>query len=364
MSRLHRCIVSTVALLAAALPARAADTLVRLGTVFRNEMTPQKIVVTAPADRDIEVASAKVTCDCLQPLFAPVTLHRGESHAFPFNYLSHGAGRVDVGVEFVSSTGAVVARATVVGFVTERASWLSVGDAAAEAKQGRAKILDLRRAERFAAGHIAHAENVQPFALKARTDLRGARIILVDDGFAPDAIADRILTLRQLGFKDVVALQGGMAAWVRAGQSVEGVGGSHWRAATISAAEFASANAASEWRIVEADAAVRPYADATKVADWNAAVREVGKLAPSPADRMPLNTLVVASSEADYERIERAVGATAPGPLFYVAGGRNALEQLGYTQTAVAAATHQMINVRSDAHAHGVVSGPCSSCGK
>jgi rhodanese-related sulfurtransferase len=96
-------------------------------------------------------------------------------------------------------------------------------DEAAAAKDTKVKVLDIRTPEEFKDGHIAGAVNVdflaKDFSEKAGALDKSTTWVL---HCASGGRSKRSLEiLRRLGFKSIVHLDGGFAAWKKAGLPVE-----------------------------------------------------------------------------------------------------------------------------------------------
>ena len=86
-----------------------------------------------------------------------------------------------------------------------------------------AAVLDVRESAEFAAGHIPNARNI-PFGeltdrLRELEKLKSRPIIVT--GHAGGRAAKVCAALQKIGFKDVVALRGGLTGWVEASLPVE-----------------------------------------------------------------------------------------------------------------------------------------------
>lgn len=90
---------------------------------------------------------------------------------------------------------------------------------------GKAVIVDVREPEEYLAGHIPGAINIPRGLLEMRVDAhpilcdRACTIIMQCQSGGRSALATA--TMQQLGYKNVVNLAGGFAAWKAAGLPVE-----------------------------------------------------------------------------------------------------------------------------------------------
>jgi rhodanese-related sulfurtransferase len=88
--------------------------------------------------------------------------------------------------------------------------------------RGELALLDVREEARYATGHILLATSLPLSRMELRigslVPRRACRIVLYDDGEGLAATA--VGRLRQLGYSDVLALRGGLPAWLAAGYEV------------------------------------------------------------------------------------------------------------------------------------------------
>jgi rhodanese-related sulfurtransferase len=85
-------------------------------------------------------------------------------------------------------------------------------------------VLDVRTPEEFAAGHLAHAQDLDfqssTFAADlARLDRSVPYFVYCHSG---NRSAKAVAAMRQLGFTDITELDGGIAAWQTAGYPIVG----------------------------------------------------------------------------------------------------------------------------------------------
>lgn len=90
---------------------------------------------------------------------------------------------------------------------------------------GAVQIIDVREPEEYAAGHLPGAVNIPRGLLEFRIDQhpvlcdRGCIIVMQCQGGGRSALATAVM--QDLGYKSVVNLAGGFAAWQAAGLPVE-----------------------------------------------------------------------------------------------------------------------------------------------
>ena len=96
-------------------------------------------------------------------------------------------------------------------------------DEAAAKKDAKLKVLDIRTPDEYADGHIAGAENIdfldKSFDGKiAALDKSATYVVHCQSGGRSTKSLERF---KKLGFKSIIHMDGGFAAWQKAGQPVE-----------------------------------------------------------------------------------------------------------------------------------------------
>lgn len=99
-------------------------------------------------------------------------------------------------------------------------------------------LLDLRQESDFAAFHIPGALNPTLSDLHSKPYWRNKTTVLAGNGKAERELYSECARLKQLGYRDVKVLRGGLPSWLAAGQPVSGRAPSPVQAATLSAAQF------------------------------------------------------------------------------------------------------------------------------
>ena len=230
----------------------------------------------------------------------------------------------------------------------------------------KAVVIDTRSAERFAWMHIPRSLNLPAFAVKSRTDLRECLLVLVDEGFAPGLLLEETASLRRLGFRHVVVLDGGLAAWIRQGRAVEGTESTPLAVTSLPVSDFMRTRRSVEWRALEMKSrvpGVAPLEFAVEVDRPEDLAKVLPVLGQAVAGRQATRILVVAPDQATCARIEARFGATNPAPIFYLTGGRAALIAYQEEQASLAQQTHELIQIRPS-RGHSVAAGGCNTCPK
>ncbi len=322
--------------------------IVRLGVVVKNTEVSVSFVFKNTGTAPVALGGFTSSCSCLTLADPPASVAAGQAVTIAGVYRSSAPGMIEV-LALLTSGGSssVVERFGVTGFVTEPEWLVSVDEAAALHKVDEIRILDTRSAGRYEEAHIPRSINIPAFALKTRTDLRGDAVVLVDEGYALEVLLAEATKLRQLGFKRVRVLHGGIPAWARKGNVIEGKRADIESIAKISAADFARASAITNWRVVE----------------WKGtqAAAEVAEAASN--NRGPL--LIVAATESAYAEIAKRMGASfGVSPVYYLSGGGAELATFRQAQAALAAHSGQTFQLKPEHRAtFGSTSG-CGSCPK
>lgn len=354
-------ILGMVALLGAA-AAWGRNAPVPLGVVFRGEVARASLeFVHAVGSEALTLAGAETSCDCLSAQFSPVRVEPGQVVHLPFTYSSKATGRAEMTVTFLAPDRKSAGVVTVTVFVADR-EWL-ISPAVLQSRDVSEPItlIDVRSAAQFGAAHIPQAINVPAFAIKTRADLRERRVVLIDDGVAPDELLEDVRSLRLRGFKGVVVLEGGMPGWMRAGLPAEGTSVSTMSIAAVSPAAFVRARASAPWRVLEIGSRGGDSGPG-QFERWEDAAARLPRREADPA-RLAANVLVIAPDATAHANIEaRLQGPTAP-PVFYLEGGQAALGEFLRAQALMAQGARLERQAPLQATRRGVTHG-CNTCPK
>lgn len=319
-----------------------------LGVLYVGEESTIELPYVNEGSSPVTVRGAETSCECLVPRFAPTDIPAGETRALKFTYQSHATGRMRVDIKYLgASASAALKQGSVVGLVTERKLFLSSEQLRELQKSDDVVLVDLRRTDRFAEGHVPRSLNLPLFVLKRRADLKSRKLLLIDEGLSPASLAEEMQNLRQNGFAEIYALEGGVGSWIRAGGSVEGTATSALAASRIAPAEFLRAQKTDHWQVVN-------VAD-TNVVGANIGTPQHGRITP--------RVLIVASTDASYGRIENRHPANMEARVFYLAGGAKALATYQTEQTRMASNPGAVFQSKS-IQPHVVANAGCGTCPK
>jgi rhodanese-related sulfurtransferase len=357
--------VPIVGLLFTLLPVHAEN--VSLGTVFQGEETAFQLSCANSGKQPIWAVDATSSCDCLVGRFAPVQVAPGDTARLRFAYRSDAAGRFSITVQLRGREAAdVFGTSTVTGFVADKTWLVPAAQLIGSGQAQPAVIVDTRSPERYAQAHIPRSLNLPAYAIRSRRDLRDRRVVLMDEGYSPDLLLELVAALRHEGFAQLFVLDGGIAHWGRQGGAMEGIGSAPLALAALSAADFVRTDAGCDWRIVEVGSRTGSSGTAasmavTKVDRWEDLAEALPALSQASFGRVPPRILVIAPDQATCARIEARLGARNPAPIYYLTGGRTALDTFLRERAALAANNHSTVQIRPS-RGTPVVAGGCNTC--
>jgi rhodanese-related sulfurtransferase len=230
----------------------------------------------------------------------------------------------------------------------------------------KAVLIDTRSQERFARAHIPRSLNLAAFSIKTRVELRDRLLVLVDEGFAPGLLLEEATELRRSGFSHVIVLDGGLAAWVRQGGTAEGLQPSALAATSVSASDFVRTRRNAEWRVLEMERrapGISPLDFAIEQDRGGDISKRLAALSASAAGRQAPRILIIAPEGEACARIEARLGAANTAPIYYLSGGRVALDSYRAEQAALVQQPHQLIQLRPN-RGLPISAGGCSTCPK
>lgn len=83
-------------------------------------------------------------------------------------------------------------------------------------------LVDVRSSESFNKVRIPGSINIPLFALKTKTFLKTKQLVLVNEGYGYHKLVKECKRLRKEGFKSVCIMKGGLNAWQKAGEQLDG----------------------------------------------------------------------------------------------------------------------------------------------
>jgi hypothetical protein len=152
-------------------------------------------------------------------------------------------------------------------------------------------------------------------------------------------MAELAARLRLAGFVDVRFVSDGVAAWIRAGGSVEGIEPSSLKAAQITPAELARAQTTDPWEVIMAH-------EIHAHRDVQSSLQRVA---------------VVAADQREYALVEAGLSQDESLPIFFLSGGMEALSRFKTQQASVALNSGAVFQTRTHPPQTAASSG-CSTC--
>ena len=347
------------------------ETSVPLGVVCAGQEAFFDLVYHNETSGPVQIQQVKPSCDCITILTFPATVAAKSVVRIPCVYRSAVPGNIRTVVEIFGADSAHAQSSfRVMGFVAEK-EWLLSPREVLAGPRDQTFFLDVRSAEEFSRAHAPRAMNLPLFSLKSRIEMRSRRVVLFGDGATPESLLAEVLVLRAHGFEHVAVLNGGIAAWVRAGGAVEGTMKSATRLSSVTAAKFDRSNATNPWLCVAVGTVKRKELELIpmlQAADVSELEKILEKSVWPVSGGLPFRpVLIIVADPRIQARIESRFGGNQAQQLFYLDGGRGALATYHAEQVALARHTDQTFvadSVASRPASRPVVSGRCGSCGR
>ncbi len=190
--------------------------------------------------------------------------------------------------------------------------------ALAQALHGRKPplLVDLRPATAFDAVHIPGAINLPAFALQTKPYLRHRALVLIGQGYEYASVLPALEALRRGAARSVHLLDGGLNAWARQGQPLQGTVFAREALDRLDAGQYLAEQGSDQWLVL--DIAGIP---ATKLRKRLAAAVAGYRGAGAPA------VLLLGAAHQDLRALGRSLDAQVAPILFVLEGGKQALAQ-------------------------------------
>jgi rhodanese-related sulfurtransferase len=347
----------------------AVETAVPIGIVFTKQQAFFDLVLRNESTEPLLIQKIQPHCECVTVLKYPATVAAGGVVRIPCSYRTTNPGAIQTIVDVIGAD-ATEPRATfqVTGFAAEK-PWLVSAAEVIALPPGQTVLVDVRSAGEFSRAHPQQALNLPLFSLKARANLRQQRVVLIDEGFAPEVLLAEVQKLRAQGFDNVSMLNGGLVGWVRAGGAVEGLGRSSVELSTISAGKFARSSATSPWLCIEVGGPAKNAKRVPSVVN----VANLDELAEKlTQEAWPVSggasfqpVLIAIANVQDRAQIEKRFGQNRGRQLYYLEGGFAALETYQAEQAALVRHSEEIFISRpepSQVVSRPAASGRCGSC--
>lgn len=186
-------------------------------------------------------------------------------------------------------------------------------------------LVDVRRKRDFERLHIPGSINIPLFAVKTKTYLKSAPVVLVNEGLDYTELETECRRLGQRGFK-VSILDGGLPAWKRGGGQLTGDLFAMESMTTVSSQVFFRAKDFENTRVIDisptrSDASTRliPYAEHIPIE--NESEESIPELKRLNRKNKPFQTIVILNDTGrQYEKAEKILDRMGID-AFYLKGG-------------------------------------------
>jgi hypothetical protein len=201
-------------------------------------------------------------------------------------------------------------------------------------------LVDTRGGAAHQAFHIEGALNLSALDLRSKLYWRGKTVVLIGDGKAELELYSECARLKQLGYKQVAVLRGGMPQWLAENQPVAGRAPAAPQLARLSASEFWLASQSLDNLVVlskqqsalQGDVAFSLVLPETTPGSLKAALEQHRK----ERKGVPLSAVVLAvDAGVEDQQIEQLQQALVPLPLLVYADSREALVRQLALQKAI-----------------------------
>jgi rhodanese-related sulfurtransferase len=354
--------------------------LIPIGTVINHTF-----ILKNTGKKTLALSGVTASCDCTKVTSFPKRIAPGDQGEIVAVMDHRHAGYTDIAIN-VQTGPALQALYTfhLIGVLVDKPKENSASPEQITAKdamqlQATSKtvtLVDVRPINLYVQVHAKGAQNVQPFPLEARLDLKSRSIILIGAGANDPSLSSRIDHLKSLGFKDVRFVTGGLRSWQMAGGLLEGAAlPQSANLALLSPSEFyADQKGGASWLVINVDEAGVKEAFPTIYPIKNLPLKgspsSFAKALRSASTSQNFYVLITSSIGTGYDQIETALRGNKFGlPVYYLEGGSRAYAT--YVQQQMLELAVQKITVRGDqaylasSRTTGqVVRGAgCSSCG-
>ncbi len=189
-------------------------------------------------------------------------------------------------------------------------------------------IFDIRSQARYNSIHVQGSVNAPLWSLKGMQALKDKRVVLLGSGIDDTLLVREALELRQLGFRSIQVLPGGIRNWVLAGLPVSGADRDATQSAMVDPLDFLS-SPQDGWLILElsSEPSAKPQIPGSiRVSlgdDFSKRMtEEIHKASRSHAP--PSKVLYVSPQGEGYETVEKNLPKPQLLPVFYLGGGGRA----------------------------------------
>jgi rhodanese-related sulfurtransferase len=182
--------------------------------------------------------------------------------------------------------------------------------------------------------------------------------VIVDSGVGTDVTFQECQKLKELGFKNVSVLEGGLRSWNSAGGTLEGIGIQGASLATITAADFYLAKSNPGWFVFILASPQKTEAlswsssttiQIAKSTSWNSQTQEAFQQALSK-NKEASNILILTSEGKELDPIEKTLRKIkATSRVYYLEGGLRAYAHWNDLQSHIE--NHRTVTLAEDVSA-------------
>lgn len=198
----------------------------------------------------------------------------------------------------------------------------------AESVTPNAIFVDVRPETAFRQVHIPGSLNIQPYALRTKTFLRGKQVVLVGMDMVGSSLEGLCWELRNSGFPGAGILDGGIGCWARAGNALAGVAPDAARSNRVTADQMRRLASSERLKIIMADKTLDIYSQVLVPRGEHVPFTEPERFAEelrAGLTDMDQAVLVITRNGRKYDEM-RAMLNDSKVPVYYLDGGFKAYE--------------------------------------
>ena len=223
------------------------------GMFFVGEKKEYNLVLKNLQAKDLSILEIETDCDCMQVSSEPELIKAKNTAEIKLSYLSKKevAAQVKVTVKYYDGNNEYEAQLDFSADVRDREIDKAHFNVTADKVIPKSNIVvvDVRSPDQFSKAHISDSLNFPLFAVKTKTVLSSAQLLLVGNGYLDESLYIEAQAMENLGFKNVKVLVGGIRAWENAGGKIDRL--RYVNLGLIPASSVSSIEKDSEWKIIQ-----------------------------------------------------------------------------------------------------------------
>lgn len=196
-------------------------------------------------------------------------------------------------------------------------------------------LIDVRGKDQFEGVHIPGSINIPLYAVKTKTYLKSAPVVLINEGYDYQPLERECASLRKAGFQAWI-LTGGLYYWRQKGGTLQG---DHFKQGELNKVPppiFYTEQAYEDWFIIDIAptrqakvSSLMPRSIHIPFSHTNTAVfTSTLKQAMAQRKGNPLRSLILFNEKGEgYETVERVLHKAGYSEVFFLKGGREAYEE-------------------------------------